>query len=283
MLEIRGFCSTLRFIKRKEKERVRIKSHEGKDTNPFVCVFSFNFTASSNLYLHGKWLYSQFTTIRFCNNPEWPQLLAAGHSGALISHHVPKGTAASPQRQNMTRTRQKYQSDNGKRNRNKERAAQICKKSYTRGKKMSSLVTSRNKVELLMLEGGCVESSRWKKQKEMWKITYYAQFRKWLDLFTLLSLSHFIFLRNVTAVKYCFPLEFTHFVNQQITVPAHTFHSHAAQPVCSFSRSSCSFALVRVLISFCADGLMGMGVYQLSNGTSVSAGLYTCASSSFVW
>ena len=73
-------------------------------------------------------------------------------------------------------------------------------------KQQSSTLTARNKAELLVLEGGCVECSRWKKQEEMWKITYYAWFRKWLDSCTVLSLFfHFIFLRSVTAIKYYFP------------------------------------------------------------------------------
>lgn len=79
------------------------------------------------------------------------------------------------------------------------------------------------------------------------------------------------------------PDEFTPFSNQQITILVHIFHSHAAQPVCSLFTlymPSFAFTLVKTLTSFCTDGLMG--VYQLSEGTSVSAGLYTCASSGCV-
>lgn len=154
--------------------------------------------------------------------------------------------------------------------------------------KHSCALTARNKAELLMLEGGCMECSRWKKREEMWKITYYAQFRKWLDSCTVLSLS---FSLSLNLSKKCHgnkilfsPHEFTHFCNQQITLLLHIFHSHAAQPVCSLFTlyvPSFAFTLVKTLTSFCTDG--SMGVYQLSEGTSVSAGLYTCASSGCAW
>lgn len=129
-------------------------------------------------------------------------------------------------------------------------------------KKKSWGLTARNKAELLMLEGRCVECSRWKKREEMWKITYYAQFRKWLDSCSLLPPLSLHLSKQCHSNKILFsPYEFTHFGNQQITVLLHIFHStHAAQPVCSvlvLFVPSFAFALVKALISFCADGLMG--------------------------
>lgn len=93
-------------------------------------------------------------------------------------------------------------------------------------KKQSCALAARNKVKLLMLEGGCVECSRWKKKEEMWKITYYAQFRKWLDQCTVRSLSHTSSFKKCHSNKILFsPHEFTHFGTQQITVLLHIFHS----------------------------------------------------------
>ena len=175
--------------------------------------------------------------------------------------------------------------DNGKKR--EEKIKKECIKIiYMVKKKHSWALTARNKAELLMLEGGCVECSRWKKQEEMWKITYYARFRKWLDSCTVLSLSVSLHLsKKCHSNKILFsPHEFTHFGNQQITLLLHIFHSHAAQPVCSLFTlfvPSFAFTPVKTLTSFCTDGLMG--AYQLSEGTSVSAGLYTCTSSGCVW
>lgn len=61
----------------------------------------------------------------------------------------------------------------------------------------------------------------------------------------------------------------------------HIFHSHSAQSFCHWVYiPSFALRLVKALTLFCTDGLMG--VYQLSEGTSVSAGLCTCTSSSCV-
>lgn len=118
--------------------------------------------------------------------------------------------------------------DNGKENGwDIERTIEICIEKYKWEKKQSCALAARNKVKLLMLEGGCVECSRWKKQDEMWKITYYAQFRKWLDPCTVVSLSHTLHLfKKCHSNKILFsPHEFTHFGTQQITVLLHIFHS----------------------------------------------------------
>lgn len=55
------------------------------------------------------------------------------------------------------------------------------------GKQICCAFKARNQFELLMLEGRRVECSRW---KTLWKITYYAQFKKWLKSFTVLFLFH---------------------------------------------------------------------------------------------
>lgn len=108
----------------------------------------------------------------------------------------------------------------------------------------------------------------------MWKITYSAWLRKWLD--SVLSLSHIIFLRNVTAIKYYFPLMnllISAINKSQLGSPSH-FPLAFGRSFCrrfALCMPSFSFTLVKTLTLFCTDG--SMGVYQLSEGTSECAGL----------
>lgn len=108
----------------------------------------------------------------------------------------------------------------------------------------------------------------------MWKITYSAWLRKWLD--SVLSLSHIILLRNVTAIKYYFPLMnllISVISKSQLGSPSH-FPLAFGRPFCrwfALCMPSFPFTLVKTLTLFCTDG--SMGVYQLSEGTSECAGL----------
>lgn len=150
-----------------------------------------------------------------------------------------------------------------------------------KNKKRSSTLTARNKAELLMLEGGCMECSRWKKQEEMWKITYYTRFRKWLDSCTVLSLFfHFIFLRSVTAIKYYFPpMNLLISAIDKSRLPF-TFSTHMQpSPSAPYSHSMCPHLpshWSKHLLYFAVMGWWGRIGYQ-------SAGLYTCTSSVCVW
>lgn len=100
-----------------------------------------------------------------------------------------------------------------------------------------------------------------------------------------LSFSHHLSKKRHSSKILFSPNEFTNFGNEQITVQLSfifSTHMQLSRSVVE-SHSTCPHLpshWVKTLTLFCTDGLMG--VYQLSEGTSVSAGLCTCTSSSCV-